>query len=69
MKKYAKKLLALAMVLAMVLSLGVSAYAEDDIDYGYYTQDPLEDAPAIIGTATVYLSIVSDRVYDSNVER
>lgn len=36
MKKYAKKLLALAMVLAMVLSLGVSAYAigEGSILYG-----------------------------------
>lgn len=67
MKKYTKKLLALAMVLAMVLSLGVSAYAVAYED-GTYVQDPLADASehAITGTATVYLSIISDRVYDSN---
>lgn len=60
MKKYTKKLLALAMVLAMVLSLGVSAYADVDTD-GTYIQSAT--APTITGTATVYLSVVSDRVY------
>ncbi|MBR4172687.1 MAG: hypothetical protein IKR48_13635, partial [Kiritimatiellae bacterium] len=68
MKKYTKKLLALAMVLAMVLSLGVSAYALTDP--GYYVQNPVTSNPSqaltITGTATVYLSIVSDRIYDSN---
>ena len=60
MKKYAKKLLALAMVLAMVLSLGVSAYADVDTD-GTYIQSAT--APTIPGTGTVYLTVVSDRVY------
>ena len=67
MKKYAKKLLALAMVLAMVLSLSVSAMALTDPD-GTYTQVDLDTSavPQISGEATVYLSIVSDRVYDNN---
>lgn len=67
MKKYAKKLLALVMVLAMAMSLGVSAYALNDTA-GSYVQDPLADVNnhAITGTTTVYLSIVSDRVYDGN---
>lgn len=38
MKKYAKKLLALAMVLAMVLSLGVSAYADEVVNRGAYLE-------------------------------
>ena len=38
MKKYAKKLLALAMVLAMALSLGVSANADEVVNRGAYLE-------------------------------
>ena len=66
MKKYAKKLLALAMVLAMVLSLSVSAMAVVTDGNGVKVQPTSANAPKIYGEVTVYLSIISNRVYADN---
>ena len=57
-----KKILALALILALVLSLGVAAYADDSFDYSAYEPGVtvIEDANSPTGYTAVF-------VYDANL--
>lgn len=67
-KNYFKKILNITMILIMILTMSIDAFAIGDINASY-TQVPLANSPKVSGQFTVYLSISSNRVNGEYIRR
>jgi len=67
--KTAKRLITMLFVLVLIFALAAPGFATAGVATASYTQNPLDSAPTVTGTFTVYLTILSNKIGDDYIAR